>query len=135
MADDARIAVQFVVNYEEGGESCILHGDAEAEAFLSEIIGAAPISGARHVNMESIYEYGSRAGFWRLHRLFTERRVPVTVFGVAMALQRNPAAVEAMLRLGLGNRQPRLSLDRLPACRGGGGVGASAEGNHHSHAR
>lgn len=95
--DKARIAVQFVVNYEEGGERCVLHGDTESEAFLSEIIGAAPISGARHVNMESIYEYGSRAGFWRLHRLLTERHVPVTVFGVTMALQRNPEVVEAML--------------------------------------
>ncbi|MEM8547050.1 MAG: allantoinase PuuE [Pseudomonadota bacterium] len=92
----ARIAVQFVVNYEEGGENNILHGDAASEAFLSEIVGAAPFPGARHMNMESIYEYGSRAGFWRLHRLFIERDLPVTVFGVAMALQRNPEAVEAM---------------------------------------
>mgnify|MGYP001823984869 CR=1 FL=1 len=92
----ARIAVQFVVNYEEGGENCVLHGDAASEAFLSEIIGAAPIAGQRHMNMESIYEYGARAGFWRLHRLFTEREFPVTVFGVAMALERNPDAVGAM---------------------------------------
>ncbi|MEL7451680.1 MAG: allantoinase PuuE [Pseudomonadota bacterium] len=96
--DGARIAVQFVVNYEEGGENCILHGDAASEAFLSEIVGAAPYAGARHMNMESIYEYGARAGFWRLHRLFCEREVPITVFGVAMALARNPAAVEAMQR-------------------------------------
>ena len=94
---NARIALQFVVNYEEGGERCVLHGDAESEAFLSEIIGAVPILDARHVNMESIYEYGSRAGFWRLHRLFTARQIPVTVFGVAMALERNPVVVEAML--------------------------------------
>jgi putative urate catabolism protein len=93
---DARIALQFVVNYEEGGENCILHGDAASEAFLSEIVGAQPIAGQRHMNMESIYEYGSRAGFWRLHRLFTERKLPVTVFGVAMALDRNPAVVAAM---------------------------------------
>src|SRR5512146_353143 len=73
----ARVAVQFVINYEEGGENSILHGDAASEAFLSEIVGAQPIAGARHVNMESLYEYGSRAGFWRLHRLFTERRIPV----------------------------------------------------------
>lgn len=92
----ARIAVQFVINYEEGGEHCVLHGDAEAEVFLSEIIGAAPVEGQRNMNMESIYEYGSRAGFWRLHRMFTERDFPVTVFGVAMALQRNPDAVAAM---------------------------------------
>lgn len=92
----ARIAVQFVVNYEEGAESCVLHGDAASEAFLSEIVGAAPIAGQRHMNMESLYEYGARAGFWRLHRLFAEREFPVTVFGVAMALQRNPDAVAAM---------------------------------------
>jgi len=95
--NDARVAVQFVINYEEGGENCILHGDAASEAFLSEIIGAPAIPGMRHMNMESIYEYGSRAGFWRLHRLFTERGLPVTVYGVAMALERNPRAVEAML--------------------------------------
>ena len=96
----ARIAVQFVVNYEEGGENCVLHGDAASEAFLSEIVGAQPIDGQRHMNMESLYEYGSRAGFWRLQRLFTGRNVPVTVFGVAMALERNPDAVEAMREAG-----------------------------------
>ncbi len=95
--DKARIALQFVVNFEEGGENCVLHGDAASEAFLSEIVGAGALPGVRHINMESIYEYGSRAGFWRLHRLFTERKLPVTVFGVAMALQRNPDAVKAML--------------------------------------
>jgi len=94
----ARIAVQFVVNYEEGGERCLLHGDNESEAFLSEIVGAVPFANARHLNMESMYEYGSRAGFWRLHRMFSSRNIPVTVFGVAMALQRNPHAVEAMLK-------------------------------------
>lgn len=94
--DGARIAVQFVINYEEGGENCVLHGDAESESFLSEIIGAAPIEGQRHMSMESLYEYGSRAGFWRLHRMFTERDLPVTVFAVAMALERNPEAVAAM---------------------------------------
>ncbi|KAA0686510.1 allantoinase PuuE [Azospirillum brasilense] len=92
----ARVAVQFVINYEEGGENCVLHGDAASEAFLSEIVGAQPIVGMRHMNMESIYEYGSRAGFWRLHRMFTERGLPVTVYGVAMALERNPDAVRAM---------------------------------------
>ena len=90
-----RIAVQFVVNYEEGGESCVLHGDATSETFLSEIVGAEAYPD-RHMSMESLYEYGSRAGFWRLHRLFTERCVPVTVFGVTMALARNPEAVAAM---------------------------------------
>jgi OHCU decarboxylase len=93
----ARIAVQFVVNYEEGGENNILHGDAASEAFLSEIVGAQPWPGQRHWNMESIYEYGARAGFWRLHRLFTSRGLPVTVYGVATALQRSPAQVKAML--------------------------------------
>ena len=92
----ARLAVQFVINYEEGAENCILHGDAASEAFLSEIVGAEPYPGQRHMNMESMYEYGSRAGFWRLRRLFDERGLPVTVFGVAMALERNPAAVAAM---------------------------------------
>lgn len=92
----ARIAVNFVINYEEGGENNILHGDAASEAFLSEIVGAAAWEGQRHMNMESIYEYGSRAGFWRLHRMFTAASLPVTVFGVAMALARNPDAVAAM---------------------------------------
>jgi putative urate catabolism protein len=92
----ANVAVQFVVNYEEGGENNILHGDAASEAFLSEIVGAQPWPGMRHANMESIYEYGSRAGFWRLWRMFTGRKVPVTVYGVATALARNPEAVAAM---------------------------------------
>ncbi len=92
----ARIAVQFVLNYEEGGENCVLHGDAASEAFLSEIVGAAPWPGMRHWNMESIYEYGARAGFWRLHDLFTSREVPVTVYGVATALARSPAQLAAM---------------------------------------
>jgi putative urate catabolism protein len=97
---EARVAVQFVLNYEEGSENCILHGDSASEGFLSEIIGAQPYAGLRHMNMESLYEYGSRAGFWRLHRLFTARTIPVTVYGVAMALERNPAAVGAMLSAG-----------------------------------
>lgn len=96
----AKIAVQFVINYEEGGENCVLHGDAASEAFLSEIVGAQAYVGERHMNMESLYEYGSRAGFWRLHRLFAGRDLPVTVFGVAMALERHPAAVDAMFSAG-----------------------------------
>jgi len=92
----ARIAVQFVVNYEEGGERNILHGDATSEAFLSDVLRAKPWPGARHMNVESMYEYGSRAGFWRLWRLFTHHQIPVTVFGVAMALARSPDAVAAM---------------------------------------
>ena len=97
---NARIAVQFVINYEEGAERSILHGDETAEFFLSEMVGAPAIPRARNMAMESLYEYGSRAGFWRLHRLFTELGAPVTVFGVAMAMERNPAAVEAMLAAG-----------------------------------
>ncbi|CAG2083108.1 allantoinase PuuE [Xanthomonas euroxanthea] len=92
----ARIAVQFVINYEEGAENCVLNGDAGSEAFLSEMVGAQSQPGARAMAMESLYEYGSRAGFWRLHRLFTTRNVPVTVFGVAQALASNPEAVAAM---------------------------------------
>ncbi|MCC8471266.1 allantoinase PuuE [Xanthomonas phaseoli] len=92
----ARIAVQFVINYEEGAENCVLNGDAGSEAFLSDMVGAQAQPGARAMAMESLYEYGSRAGFWRLHRLFTARNVPVTVFGVAQALASNPDAVAAM---------------------------------------
>jgi putative urate catabolism protein len=92
----ARIAVQFVVNYEEGAENSVLHGDAGSEAFLSEMVGTRSIIGARCLQMESLYEYGSRVGFWRLHRLFTAAKFPVTVFGVAKALARSPEAVAAM---------------------------------------
>jgi len=92
--------VQFVVNYEEGGESAILHGDPASESFLSDVLGAQPWPGRRHMNVESMYEYGSRAGLWRLWRMFTQRRLPVTVFGVATALARNPAAVAAMREAG-----------------------------------
>lgn len=98
--DEARIAVQFVINYEEGGENSILHGDAASEAFLSEIVGAAAWPGQRHMNMESIYEYGSRAGYWRLWRMFTERNLPVTVFAVASALQRYPEIAASMQEAG-----------------------------------
>jgi putative urate catabolism protein len=93
---DARVAVQFVVNFEEGGENNILHGDGASEAFLSDVLGAKPWPGHRHPNIESMFEYGSRAGFWRLWRIFTQRKLPVTVFGVATALQRNPEIVAAM---------------------------------------
>ncbi|WP_439494017.1 allantoinase PuuE [Bosea sp. (in: a-proteobacteria)] len=96
----ARIAVQFVINYEEGGENNILHGDAASEAFLSEIVGAAPWPGQRHMNMESIYEYGSRAGYWRLWRMFTERNMPVTVFAIASALKRYPEIAASMQEAG-----------------------------------
>jgi putative urate catabolism protein len=96
----ARVAVQFVLNYEEGGENGLLNGDAGAEAFLSDMVGAAPVMGARNMAMESLYEYGSRAGFWRLRDLFASRGLPLTVFGVASAMEQNPAAVEAMMRAG-----------------------------------
>ena len=96
----ARIAVQFVVNYEEGGENCVLHGDPASEAFLSEIVGAAPRPGQRHPSMESIYEYGSRVGVWRLLDLFARYEIPLTIFGVAMALERNPAVAEAAMAAG-----------------------------------
>jgi putative urate catabolism protein len=96
----AYVAVQFVLNYEEGGENSILHGDAASEAFLSEIVGAEPWPGQRHWNIESIYEYGARAGFWRLWRLFTARKLPLTVYGVATALRRSPDQTEAMRQAG-----------------------------------
>ncbi|SIS77995.1 allantoinase PuuE [Phaeovulum vinaykumarii] len=96
----AKIAISVVLNYEEGGENCLLHGDAASEAFLSEVVGAAPWPGQRHWNMESVYDYGARAGFWRLHRLFTELDVPVTVYGVATALARAPEQLEAMQQAG-----------------------------------
>ena len=87
--NNAKVAVQFVLNYEEGGENCILHGDNASEAFLSEIVGAKPYEGVRHMSMESIYEYGSRAGVWRILRLFKEFDIPITVFVVALAIARN----------------------------------------------
>jgi putative urate catabolism protein len=93
----ARIAVQFVLNYEEGGENSVLHGDAGAETFLSEIINAPEVPGARHMSMESLYEYGSRAGVWRVIRLFRDLKIPITVFAVASALERNPCVVDEFL--------------------------------------
>lgn len=96
----AHVAVQFVINYEEGGESSILDGDPASESLLSEIVGAQPWPGQRNLNMESIYEYGSRAGFWRLWRMFTELKVQTTVYGVTLAMARNPEAVAAMKEAG-----------------------------------
>src|SRR5262245_14716450 len=96
----ARVAVNFVLNYEEGGENAILHGDKASEAFLSEIIGAPALEGVRHMSMESIYEYGSRVGVWRILDLFRKNRLPLTVFGVAMAMERHPQVVEAFLKDG-----------------------------------
>ena len=94
--NNARIAVQIVLNYEEGAENCVLNGDNNSEVFLSEIIGAQPVKG-RHINMESLYEYGSRAGFWRLYKLFQEKKIPITVFGVGMALEKNPEVCKAII--------------------------------------
>jgi allantoinase len=93
--NNARIALQIVLNYEEGAENCVLNGDKHSETFLSEIIGAQPIKG-RHISMESLYEYGSRSGFWRLHKLFKDFKIPVTIFGVGMALEKNPEVCKAI---------------------------------------
>ena len=101
--NNAKLALQIVLNYEEGGESCTLNGDKYSETFLSEIIGAKAIKG-RHVSMESIYEYGSRAGFWRLNKLFKEKKVPVTIFGVGLALKKIPKFV----------KQLKLEIMKLP---------------------
>ena len=118
----ANVAVQFVINYEEGGENNVLHGDPASEAFLSEIVGAQPWPGQRHMNMESIYEFGSRAGFWRLWRLFTERSMPLTVFAVATAIAPRPSArstsvwnLRSLLQCaqGIGVRPRAYSLTKL----------------------
>jgi len=99
--NDSKLALQIVLNYEEGGENCVLHGDKHSETFLSEIIGAQPIKG-RYMNMESLYEYGSRRGFWRLYKLFMEREIPFTIFGVATALEKNKDVCEAIRKSDLG---------------------------------
>jgi putative urate catabolism protein len=96
----ARIAVQFVLNYEEGGENCILHGDAASEAFLSELVSAQPLMGVRHISMEQIYEYGSRVGVWRILKLFERHNLPMTVYAVAMAAERHPEVIKAMVDAG-----------------------------------
>ena len=93
--NNAKLALQIVLNYEEGGENCVLNGDKFSETFLSEIIGAKAIKG-RHISMESIYEYGSRSGFWRLHKLFKDKKIPITIFGVGLALKQNPEVCEAI---------------------------------------
>lgn len=98
--EGAHVALQFVLNYEEGGENSVLHGDPGAELFLSEIVSAPEVLGARHMSMESLFDFGARVGVWRVLRVFEELNVPLTVFGVAMAMQRNPAVVEAMLKGG-----------------------------------
>src|SRR5207247_11120835 len=96
----ARLALQIVMNYEEGGERSILHGDEEAESFLHEVVGAPPVRGARNLQVESVYEYGSRAGFWRLLRLFAERDIKISVFAVGMALERHREAAAALVEAG-----------------------------------
>ena len=93
--NNAKLALQIVLNYEEGAENCVLNGDKYSETFLSEIIGAQPVKG-RHISMESIYEYGSRAGFWRLDKLFKEKKIPITIFGVGLALKQNPEVCDAL---------------------------------------
>jgi len=93
--NNAKLALQIVLNYEEGSENCVLHGDRTSEVFLSEIIGAHPVKG-RHINMESLYEYGSRRGFWRIHKLFQEKKIPITIFGVGMALEKNHKVCDAI---------------------------------------
>ena len=98
--NSARIAVQFVINYEEGGEYTLVNGDSHSESFLSEIVGADRWDGMRHMNIESLYEYGSRAGFYRLHEMFSKRSIPATVFAVARALELNPDVVEPMKKSG-----------------------------------
>ena len=97
--NNAKLALQIVLNYEEGSENCVLHGDDHSETFLSEMVGVLPIKG-RHINMESLYEYGSRAGFWRLHKLFQEKKIPITIFGVGMALEKNPEICKAIKKAG-----------------------------------
>ena len=97
---DARIALSFVLNYEEGGERNILHGDKESEAFLSEMVAAQPLPGVRNMSMESLYEYGSRAGVWRILELFAKHQVPLTIFAVAMAAERHPEVIRAMVQAG-----------------------------------
>ena len=110
---DARLALSCVLNYEEGGERSILHGDPVSEVYLHEVPGGTPLKGARSLSVESIYEYGARAGFWRVRRLFAERGLTLTVYAVGMALERNPAAARAMVEFGFRGRQSRLALDRL----------------------
>ena len=97
---EARLALQIVLNYEEGGERAILHGDVESEAFLQEVVGMSPLPGVRNLQVESMYEYGSRVGFWRLLRLFAERDIKISVFAVAMALERHPEAARAIVEAG-----------------------------------
>ncbi len=110
----ARLALQIVLNYEEGGENCVLHGDPASETFLSEIVAAEARQGVRHMSMESIYEYGSRVGVWRLKSLFDRYKIPVTVFAVGMAVEHYPGPSTRPVFGRTRDLQPRLPLDRLP---------------------
>src|SRR5262249_60309014 len=96
----ARLALQFVMNYEEGGERSVLHGDTESESFLQEVVGITPLRDTRNLQVESMYEYGTRVGFWRLLRAFAEREIKISVFAVAMALDRHPEAAAAIVEAG-----------------------------------
>ena len=124
--NDARLALSFVLNYEEGGEASVLHGDPASEVYLHEVPGIAPRVGERDLNVESVYEYGARAGFWRILRLFTERRLTLTVYAVGMALERNPASRSGNDRRRFRGGEPRLALDRLPRRPRARGAGRSA---------
>ena len=129
--DDARLCVQFVINYEEGGENDILHGDPASEAFLSEIVGAQPWPGQRHMNMESIYEYGSRAGFWRLWRMFTDRGLPRDRVRRRNRVAAQPGGGRGHEGGGVGDREPRPQMDRLPGLLAGRGARAPARSRPH----
>ena len=110
--NNSKLALQIVVNYEEGGENCVLNGDKYSETFLSEIIGAQPVKG-RNMNMESLYEYGSRRGFWRIYKLFMEREIPFTIFGVATALEKNKDVCEAIKKSFLKKNQIEVACHGL----------------------
>src|SRR5579862_1821741 len=98
--NDARLALSIVMNYEEGGETSVLHGDARSEVYLHEVVGTSPVEGDRNLSVESVYEYGSRVGLWRLMRLFAERDIKITVYAIAMALTRHPEAARALVAAG-----------------------------------
>ena len=129
----ARLALQIVMNYEEGGERSILHGDGESEAFLQEVVSMQPLAGVRNLQVESMYEYGSRVGFWRLMRIFAERGLPISVFAVGMALERHPEAARGHRGRRSRGGQSRLSLDRLPVRRRGrrARTREAGRGEHH----
>ena len=118
---DARIAVSIVLNYEEGGENCVLHGDAASESVLTDV-GGEPVRGARNLNVESTFEYGSRVGFWEILRLLEQHGVEATIYAVGMALERNPEAAAAIAAQRPGGGLSRTALDRLSVRARGGGA-------------